>query len=31
MILSGIFWFDFKQPDGKIIQICDGRFNVILN
>ena len=27
-ILSGTFWFDIKQPDGKIIEIRDGRFDV---
>ena len=31
MILSGTFWFDIKQPDGKIIQIRDGRFDVTYN
>lgn len=30
-ILSGTFWFDIKQPDGKIIEIRDGRFDVTYN
>jgi hypothetical protein len=30
-ILSGTFWFDIKQPDGNIIQIRDGRFDVTYN
>lgn len=31
MILSGTFWFDIQQPDGKVIQIRDGRFDVRYN
>lgn len=27
-ILSGTFWFDVKRPDGKIVEIRDGRFDV---
>jgi len=30
-ILSATFWFDIKQPDGKIIEIRDGRFDVTYN
>lgn len=30
-ILSGIFWLDVKQPDCKIIQIRDGRFDATYN
>ena len=27
-ILSGTFWFDVKSPDGKIVEIRDGRFDL---
>lgn len=27
-ILSGTFWYDVKRPDGKVVQIRDGRFDV---
>ena len=30
-ILSATFWFDIKQPDGKIIEIRDGRFDIVYN
>ncbi len=30
-ILSGTFWFDIKQLEGKIIQIREGRFDVTYN
>ena len=27
-ILSGTFWYDVKRPDGTIVKIRDGRFDV---
>jgi len=30
-ILSGTFWFDIKRPDGKVIEIREGRFDVRYN
>ncbi|HLW62143.1 MAG TPA: hypothetical protein VKY33_01965 [Flavobacterium sp.] len=30
-ILSGTFWFDLKRPDGKVIEIREGRFDVRYN
>lgn len=27
-ILSGTFWFNVKRPDGQIVEIRDGRFDV---
>lgn len=30
-ILSGTFWFNVKRPDGEIVEIRDGRFDVRYN
>ncbi|MBA5791578.1 hypothetical protein H1R17_10165 [Flavobacterium sp. xlx-214] len=27
-ILSGTFWFNVKRPDGTIVEIREGRFDV---